>query len=652
MQSRILLQVLVLATLCRAAFAASEVQTFLQTAISPDGARVAWVQNIEVEGGASAGSVIYVQELKSSAKPQRISGAKTGKQAYEDTIAWSPDSHHLAFLSDAETPGQPQLFVANVVDGSARKVTSLTGSLASPSWSPDAKRVAFLFTENAPQANPLLPMAPETGVISDNVYEQRLTLVDLASGKVEQVSPADMYVYEYDWSPDGKSVALTAAHGAGDANWYVAAVYTLPAAGGAMKQIYKPKLQIAVPRWSPDGKSIAFIEGLMSDQGFTGGDIFVAASGGGSARDVTPNIAASPSDIYWRDPQKILFAENVEGQAGVSTLTTVDGGISSLWTSEGTVTNAFWGTTSLSVAADGRTVAAIQSSWDHPPEIWAGPLGAWQQISHANQSLHRSWGELKDIHWSSDGMNIQGWLLYPRDYDSSRRYPMVTVVHGGPAISEHVGWPKGFFNTAELSDRGYFVFYPNPRGSLGEGERFTEGNVKDFGGGDFRDIMAGVDEIVKTLPVDNDRVGITGWSYGGYMTMWAVTQTNRFHAAVAGAGLANWQSYYGENDIDEWMIPYFGASVYDDPAVYAKSAPMNFIKNVKTPTLVVVGERDGECPAPQSREFWHALKTLGVETELVIYANEGHVFNQPAHQRDVMQRTIAWFDHHLKPSGK
>lgn len=214
----------------------------------------------------------------------------------------------------------------------------------------------------------------------------------------------------------------------------------------------------------------------------------------------------------------------------------------------------------------------------------------------------------------------------------------------------YASWASRFFNIYELSRLGYFVFYPNPRGSFGEGEKFTQGNIKDFGYGDFRDVLAGVDEVLKTLPVDKDRIGLTGWSYGGYMTMWAVTQTNRFRAAVAGAGIANWQSYYGQNDIDEWMIPYFGASVYDDPAVYAKSSPITFIKNVKTPTLVLVGERDGECPAPQSREFWHALKTFGVPTELVIYPGEGHVFNQPQHEQDVMERLVAWFERYLKPS--
>ena len=199
-----------------------------------------------------------------------------------------------------------------------------------------------------------------------------------------------------------------------------------------------------------------------------------------------------------------------------------------------------------------------------------------------------------------------------------------------------------------LAAAGYFVLLPNPRGSFGDGEAFAEANVRDFGYGDFRDILAGVDAAIATLPVDNARTGIAGWSYGGYMAMWAVTQTQRFRAAVAGAGLANFQSYYGENRIDQWLIPFFGASVYDDPAVYWRSSPINFIKNVKTPTLVLVGERDAECPAPQSWEFWHALKTLGVETQLVVYPNEGHAIADPEHQRDVVRRSVEWFDKYLK----
>jgi dipeptidyl aminopeptidase/acylaminoacyl peptidase len=153
-----------------------------------------------------------------------------------------------------------------------------------------------------------------------------------------------------------------------------------------------------------------------------------------------------------------------------------------------------------------------------------------------------------------------------------------------------------------------------------------------------------MDVLENRFPIDKSREGLTGWSYGGFMTMFAVTQTQRFKAAVAGAGISDWKSYYGENSIDQWMIPFFGKSVYDDPAVYAKSSAINYIKNVKTPTLIVVGDRDGECPAPQSFEFWHALKAEGVKTELVVYPEEGHAFRNPEHQKDVMERALEWFD--------
>lgn len=624
------------------------VRGFHQVAISPDGNHVAWVEDSVNASGESNGTAIYVQDLKTpNSKPRRIS-ADPNESGSEDTIAWSADSRHIAFLSDVENHAQAQLYIAAAEQGGARKLTSVDGALANPTWSADGKTIAILFTENARRANPLNAMAPETGVISEKVSEQRLALVDVRTGNVRQISPADMYVYEYDWSPDHKNFAVIAAHGAGDANWYVAQIYTLSVEGGALKAIYRPKLQIAVPRWSPDGSSIGFVEGLMSDEGLIGGDIFVVPATGGAARDVTPGIAASPSGLHWTAPGKILFAENVDGEVGIGTVEVAGNKVSQVWTGPGVLTESSAGEADISLAADGNSSAVLRKSAEQPPEIWAGPVGEWKQITHANQGIHAEWGEMKSLHWTSDGMKIQGWLMYPKGYDVSKRYPMVVVVHGGPAGEEHSSWPYRFFNTYELSERGYFVLYPNPRGSFGAGERFTQGNVKDFGYGDFRDILAGVDQVVNTLPVDKNRVGITGWSYGGYMTMWAVTQTNRFRAAVAGAGIADWESYYGENDIDEWMIPYFGASAYDDPAVYAISAPITFIKNAKTPTLVLVGERDGECPAPQSREFWHALKTFGVPTELVIYPGEGHVFRQAEHQRDAMERLLGWFDRYLK----
>jgi dipeptidyl aminopeptidase/acylaminoacyl peptidase len=229
---------------------------------------------------------------------------------------------------------------------------------------------------------------------------------------------------------------------------------------------------------------------------------------------------------------------------------------------------------------------------------------------------------------------------------------MIVLVHGGPSGAFMPSWLGPDSLAATLSRRGYFVLMPNPRGSFGRGERFTRANVKDFGYGDLRDILAGVDEVLKTSPVDADRIGITGWSYGGYMTMWAVTQTGRFRAAVAGAGICNWQSYYGQNGIDQWMIPFFGASAYDDPEVYARSSPITFIKRVKTPTLILVGERDVECPVPQSQEFHHALRTLGVTSQMMVYPGEGHGLSRPEHRRDALERSVGWFDRFLRADRK
>ncbi len=627
------------------------VHTFEQVSISPDGKRVAWVKPLRGKSEKPAGnSAIYVATLGSSEQPRRISAGDGITEYTEHDIAWSPDSRKLAFLSDRESSDQLELYVADALGHTARQLTSLTGFLASPSWSPDGKTLALLFTENAPRTpGPLEPMTPPSGLIEQRIYEQRLTTVDVASGQVRQVSPADLYIYEYDWSPDGKRFVASAARGVGDANWWIAQLCIIDLDSRGTKFIYKPPLQIAEPHWSPDGKTIAFISGIMSDEVSTGGDIYTIPATGGEVRQLTPGINASPATLAWLPAsERILFTEQIDGSSGIATVDARDRKIQTLWSGPETISAGGAWDFGISLADDGETCALVRQSFQQPPEVWAGGIGAWKQLTRENAGIRPSWGKSESIHWSNDGMKIQGWLVYPADYDPSHRYPMVVSVHGGPGAAENPSWPGPFFDLALLSHEGYFVLFPNPRGSFGEGEAFAAANVKDFGYGDFRDILAGVDHVVKTRPVDEHRVGIAGWSYGGYMTMWAVTRTQRFRAAVAGAGIADWQSYYGENDIDQWMIPFFGASVYDDPAVYAKSSPITFVKNVKTPTLILVGDRDGECPAPQSFEFWHALKTFGVETQFVVYPDEGHAISHPEHERDVTRRTLEWFDQHLK----
>jgi dipeptidyl aminopeptidase/acylaminoacyl peptidase len=619
--------------------ARQRVHHFQDVSISPDGRLLLW----HGSAGDNSSPGLYVSDLQGPAVPPRR--LASGMRAYEHDAAWSPDGSRIAFFSNAG--GQEQIYVVPTAGGTARQVTNAKGALTDLRWSPDGKQIGYLNIEEPPrQAGPTAAVPPETGLIGTKVFEQRLASVNVADGEAHFLTPADLYVYEYAWSPDNSTVAMIAAHGSGDNNWYIAQLYTLDVASGQMKSILKASMQIAEPCWSPDGKLIAFIGGLMSDEGVIGGDVFAISAQGGSPRNLTPDIHSSPCWLAWLPSGQILFTELVDGGSGIGSVDPADGKTTVLWRGGESVSAAAWN--SISVARDGKTSALVRQSFDQPPEIWAGLIGDWRQVTHANDSVHSPAGKAVSIHWKSDEFTVQGWLLYPVDIQENRKHPMVVLVHGGPASQVTATFPASrFFSAVEMSRAGYFVFLPNPRGSYGQGEKFTRANVKDFGYGDLRDILTGVDEIVKTLPVDRNRLGIMGWSYGGYMTMFAVTQTNRFRAAVAGAGIANWQSYYGENGIDQWMIPYFGASVYDDPAVYAKSSPITFIKRVKTPTLILVGEYDVECPVPQSYEFWHALKTLGVPTELVVYPKEGHGIARPDHQRDIMRRTMEWFKKYL-----
>ena len=409
--------------------------------------------------------------------------------------------------------------------------------------------------------------------------------------------------------------------------------------GRSAKSVWKPPLQIACPRFSPDGKTIAAIHGIMSDEGSTGGDVWLVPAAGGPAKNATPGMKASATALFWRSGAELQFTEHADGEEGVASLDPGSGQVTTRWHGPSELF-------SFSPARSGPMTAAVQNSFEKPPEVVAGPIGAWKPVTNVNAGVQKFWGKAESLHWESDRSRVQGWLIYPLKFDPSRKYPMAVVVHGGPSGLHRPGWPSRW--TAALPSQGYFTFLPNPRGSYGQGEAFTQGNVKDFGYGDLRDILSGVDAVLKSAPVDEKRLGIVGWSYGGYMTMWAVTQTQRFAAAVAGAGIVDWRSYYGQNRIDRWMVPFFGASVYQDPAVYEKSSPIAFIKNVKTPTLVLHGDRDSEVPTPQGYEFWHALKTLGVPTQLVVYENEGHGMRDPEHQRDTIRRSIAWFDTYLK----
>jgi dipeptidyl aminopeptidase/acylaminoacyl peptidase len=394
-----------------------------------------------------------------------------------DALRWSPDGRTLAFISRSSR--------LELLTGSHRRVLwTVHGSMGSARWSPDGRRLAVLVVTNAHKRTGAVEAgAAQVGEVSrvEGQDEQRLAVVPLA-GKPQLVSPADTWIYEYDWRPDGRGFVATAARGNGDNNWWVAKLIGLEA--GRVRTIAAPSYQMNCPRVSPDGKTVAFIGGLMSDFGSVGGDLYTVPIEGGVPSDSTPTYAGTFTSLSW-------VGNHLCGVALV-------GARSLLFRTDGVVPLP---SGNVVLSADGRRGAAVSQSFSSPPRLVCGRVGAMVPITPAGPAARLS---ARSVEWTSDGFKVQGWLLAPRS-PSLGRHPLLTVVHGGPAAA----WTPFYVSDAgrpfplqALIDRGTYVFLPNPRGSFGQGEAFTAANRRDFGGGDLRDILAGVDAVLKLAPID------------------------------------------------------------------------------------------------------------------------------------------------------
>ncbi|MBX9816289.1 MAG: alpha/beta fold hydrolase, partial [Sphingomonas sp.] len=534
-------------------------------------------------------------------------------------LSFGPDGA-LAFLARDRQAGTVTLELAEA--DRARPVATIKGIAQTPRFSADGKRIALLVTIGAAkEAGAAQAGVRQVGEIGEKNDEQRLAIFDraappLAPEGVKPLSPAGRYVYEYDWLPDGSGLVATTVLGNGDANWWVATLDRIDAASGTVTTIAKPPLQMNFPRVSPDGREVAFIGGLMSDFGSVGGDVWVVPVTGGTPRNLTDGQKATATAIDWtkgglravvlRGDRMELVAVDAKGFSAP-----LFGAAMSFGAGDGRV----------ALSDDARVMATVAQSFTQAPAILAGPVRAPQQLTHDNDG-EKPLVTARSLSWTQDGFTSQGWLLAPIGADPAKKAPMITIVHGGPAAAHLPNFVSGGLNAALLKS-GYYLFLPNPRGSYGQGEAFVAANKRDFGGGDLRDILAGIDAAEKAAPIDDARLGLMGGSYGGFMSMWANTQTDRFKAIVAAAGLSNWVSYYGTNGINTWMVPFFGKPLYEDYAAYEAPSAIYHIAKAKTPTFIYVGERDIEVPPTQSIEYWNALKAKGVPTTLVIYAEEG-----------------------------
>ena len=598
--------------------------------ISPDGDRVCFVVS-EPPKGALRSRHIWMLNVRSRELRQFTNSSKS-----EYSPRWSADGKKLAFLSDR---GElPQIYMMPSDGGEAERLTEGKNGVRSFVWSPDGKQLAFLAPEPKTEAEDKKDKDKDDArVVDRDDKHARLWLIAIESKKIRQVTSGSWEISEAQWSPQGDRLVVSATdHPESDQNTH--RVFSIMVADGQMKEIASPRGGFGAIRLSPDGKSLTYLAARVD--GPSPHDLYLQSIEGGASTNLTGTSLDRPvSSAIWLGSGLLLAVAQTGCSSQFYVMDTKGKGHLAA-ALEVHPTQAFDSIDNL--------VAFVGESATQAPELWLSPFGAGtpEKVTHFNDG----WNQIPLIkpevvrYKSFDGTQIEALLLKPRGYVEGTKVATVVLVHGGPTGV----WSDSFEPWGQLlAARGYAVFYPNIRGSIGYGHRFLEMNRRDWGGGDFKDVMAGVDLLISRGIADPNRLGIGGWSYGGYMAAWAITQTQRFKAAVSGAGMSDLATEFGTEDgpaYDEW---FFGLP-YEKPEGFAKSSPMTYIKNARTPTLILHGENDRTDPLGQSQMLYRALKRYGVECEFVVYPREPHGLQEEKHLLDRLNRIVRWFDAHLK----
>jgi dipeptidyl aminopeptidase/acylaminoacyl peptidase len=616
-------------------------------AISPDGARVAFTLSEWVPGSQRARRSVWITDEKDGARP-----FATGEHGAtnEHSPAWSPDSQWLAFISERDAGGgavKPQVYVIPAGGGTARALGAMPNGVSAIAWSPDSARIAFTTLDGLePETDPVV-VAPGR--------HTRLWTVSLTGGQPEPVTPAGLTVWDYAWSPDGKRFALYFGDQPDETDWYRGLVGVVDSSGGAVRSLVRPQGQAGALAWSPDSARIGYVSGEWSDHGLVGGDIFVIPASGGMPRNLTPGIGFSPSWLQWLpDGQHTLYCawDGLTGQVGLVDETT---GAHTTIAADVVVGNGFW--PRLNATRDGHALATVISDPRHPYEVYKGaltgpadaPTGVeWTRLTRLNPLAEETAARVPSrrlTYKGADDWDIQALYTPPLEHPEHGAPPMILMVHGGPTAAHRNDWTG--WNTQILASAGFAVLRPNPRGSIGRGVKFANAVLGDMGGKDFEDLMAGVDYAIAQGLADPNRLGIMGWSYGGFMTAWAVTQTARFKAANMGAGICDYHSFHAQTNIQDWDLRFIGADPNEDPEAYRARSAITFVNKVTTPTLIVHGEKDICVPVNQAWAFYYALRERGVPVECAIYPRENHGFSERDHLNNLEERIIRWFKKYL-----
>jgi dipeptidyl aminopeptidase/acylaminoacyl peptidase len=597
---------------------------------SPDGSRVAFTVT-EPAKGTEQNRDIWVLDTRSGDVLQFTNAPKSDASA-----RWAPTGMKLAFISDRS--GTNQIFLFSPAGGDALQLTEGKNAVQSFEWSPDGKRIAFLAPEPKSDADDKKEKDKDDARVVDRDNRPgRLWILEVETKKVRRLTSAPWRISEARWLPDGSGFVVVGTDRPESDQW-TNRILSVALADRAVKEITRPRGPFRDIEVSPDGSSIAYI--ASRSEGPSPHDLYIVSARGGTGRNLTGETIDRPiTRFVWQGNSKLLALAEKGFASGFYSVSTT--GQTSVMPGFDVHPGAFDVSESGGLVFAGETTSQL-------PELWLGDLkGApARRMTRFNQKEPSlALGQSEIFHYKSfDGTDIESLLLTPRGYTAGTRLPFVVMVHGGPTGR----WSDRFEPWGQLlATRGYAVLYPNVRGSTGYGNKFVEMNRGDWGGGDFKDVMAGVDAVIARGIADPAKLGIGGWSYGGYMSAWAVTQTNRFKAAVSGAPVIDLASEFGTENgpaYDEW---FYGLP-YEKQEGFVKSSPITYAKNVRTPTLLLQGEADTTDPIGQSQQFYRALKRYEVDAQLVLYPREGHGLREEKHLLDRLNRVVNWFDSHVK----
>jgi dipeptidyl aminopeptidase/acylaminoacyl peptidase len=611
-----------------------ELRSLQDPQFSPDSSRVAFIVN-EPRTEEKRTRHIWIYEKEKDTSRQLTYSTKS-----ESSPRWSPDGKQLAFLSNRDGDEQ-QIYILRMEGGEAVELTKGKASVSELAWSPDGKSIAFLSPDPKTEAEEKKIKDKDDAHVVDREDKQaRLRVIDLATKKDRALTEPTWRVEDLGWMPDGQSIVVQATnHPFSDR--FTDRLYSVTVQDGKIKEMLAPAGPFANLRVSPDGKYVGMI-GSRED-GPQPSDLLILPIGLGVAKNLTgASLDREIHHFQWAKDGS-LVALYADGFKNKLTTYVADGERKNL--ADPPVNPG-----PFSVATTGE-IAFVGETTTYMPELWLRETnGETKQITHVNESFKQYAVTPQEYYKykSFDGLEIEAALLKPAGYDRKTALPSIVLIHGGPTGN----WGDSIDAWGQLLvAHGYLVMYPNIRGSIGYGQKFVEMNRADWGGGDFKDVMAGVDDLIVKGMADPDRMGICGWSYGGYMAEWAVTQTPRFKAAVSGAGMADLISEFGTEAgpaYDEW----FWGVPYEKPEGFLNASPFLYVRNAKTPTLILQGEDDTVDPKGQSQELYRGLKRYGVESELVLYPREPHGFQEAKHRVDMQKRVMEWFDAHLKEEKK